>query len=341
MKYTFAPVVLFLVAFCTTAAHAQFDRVKVGSGSISGKIIEISPTKIVVDQNSSNKEIPVNTVSSVSFAREPSELSNARNRVLNGGFEDAKDFLSKVDLSAIDRAEIKADVQYYLAYAAGKLSLGGQGSVQAATDQMIKFVQDNRNSFHFYEACEILGDLAVRAKNYPSAMQYYGLLNKAPWPDFKMRAAVMGGRVRQAQGDHAGAIQLFDSVLAGDKNEETESQILAATLGKAISQAETGQVEPAIAMVNKVIQDANPEEAELHARAYNALGTCHVKAGNHKDALLAFLHVDVLYNAFPEAHAEALSHLAKLWETVGKGDRAREASNMLADRYPGSPWVQN
>ena len=83
-------------------------------------------------------------------------------------------------------------------------------------------------------------------------------------------------------------------------------------------------------MIEKIIQDADPQQRELHARAYNALGTCYEKAKQNKEALLAFLHVDVLYNTVPEAHAEALSHLVPLWHELGQDDRSREVPRTAA-----------
>jgi hypothetical protein len=83
-----------------------------------------------------------------------------------------------------------------------------------------------------------------------------------------------------------------------------------------------------------VIGRVGPEEAELHAKAYNALGYCQAKAGETKEALFAYLHVDILYNAIPDEHAKALASLVSLWAAVGKPDRAREAEALLEERYP-------
>ena len=68
-----------------------------------------------------------------------------------------------------------------------------------------------------------------------------------------------------------------------------------------------------------------------------------MKAGNdptnQKAALLAYLHVDVLYFNYPNYHAESLYHLSKLWEQIGKRDRAKEAKDKLTTRYKGSSWA--
>ena len=86
-------------------------------------------------------------------------------------------------------------------------------------------------------------------------------------------------------------------------------------------------------MIHEVIRDADPEDSELHAIAYNALGQCYRQADKPKEALLAFLHVDVLYSSIPAAHVEALENLAALWTSFGQAGRAREARGLLRDQY--------
>jgi tetratricopeptide (TPR) repeat protein len=149
------------------------------------------------------------------------------------------------------------------------------------------------------------------------------------------------GRTLQAQGNHAAAIEQFDAALAlPDDGTDAQNQKLSATLAKAVSQAETGGIEEAVRSLEKIIQDADPQQKELHARAYIALGTCYEKVGKTKDALLAFLHVDVLYNTVPDAHAEALAHLVPLWQAIGHEERARESRELLLERYAGSRAAQ-
>jgi tetratricopeptide (TPR) repeat protein len=156
-----------------------------------------------------------------------------------------------------------------------------------------------------------------------------------------LRAGVLLGRTLQAQGKHQEAIKEFDAVLAvSDDDDAARSQKLSALLSKAISLAETEHLDEAVRLIEQTIQDSDPEQNELQARAYNALGQCYERTGRTKDALLAFLHVDVLYSTVPDAHAEALSHLATLWGAVGQEARAREARQLLNERYAGSKWAQ-
>jgi tetratricopeptide (TPR) repeat protein len=111
-------------------------------------------------------------------------------------------------------------------------------------------------------------------------------------------------------------------------------------VGKARCQIANKQYEEAIKTVDSVITKSDPEQVELNARAYNALGTALKDSGRIKEALLAFLHVDVLYFTVPETHAEALANLADLWQKVHKPERADRARRILEERYKNSPWAK-
>jgi TolA-binding protein len=115
---------------------------------------------------------------------------------------------------------------------------------------------------------------------------------------------------------------------------------LAARLGKAHSQAEAGQTDGAIQAIEQVIADAAPESIDLQARAHNVLGKCHLKAGSQKEALYAFLYVDVLCASAGDAHAEALFQLIPLFRAFGRDEDARQAQERLLERYPQSTWAK-
>jgi len=346
MKYVAVLLMASLASLALTrSVQAQgFDSVRSAGGKTStqGKITEITADGISLMKGAVKETIPVNTLYMVVFSGEPAGLSRARINALNGNFDNALKELEKVDVAEVTRPEVTVDINYLKAYCTAQMALGGSGAQPAAEAAMVSFVRGNASSYHFYEACEVLGDLAVAQKKYPEAAKYYGPLEKSAFPDFKMRASVRLGRALQAQGKHPEAVTKFDSVLsAGASGEEAEKQVLAATLGKAVSLASTDQIDEAIKLVNTVIEKASPEEIELNARANNALGSCYVKAKKNKEALRAFLKVDLIYNGLPEAHAEALANLNKLWTEIGKEDRAQEALQLLKERYPESPWAKS
>ncbi len=322
---------------------AEFtDRIRMTGGSEAGEITSTTPLEITLDKGSTGSaKVPVNQVRSVLFDKEPPELTQARLNANNGGYATAIERLEQIDRASLKRDLVREDVDFYLAYCAAQQALGGKGEVTDAGRKLNEFVRRNPQSFHYLEAVETMGDLLMASDKFAAAQRQYAELAKAPWPDYKLRASVLLGRTLAAQGKHEMAIREFDKVLAAkEDNTAAKEQKLSATLGKAVSLAESKQLDQAVGLIEQMILDTDPEQKELQARAYNALGDSYQRAGRTKDALLAYLHVDVLYSTVPDAHAEALSHLAPLWDAVGQSSRARQARQTLNEQYRGSRWAK-
>ncbi len=318
------------------------DRVRLVRGSEAGEVVKMTRFEVTIDKSAAGSvPIAVNDIRSIVFAGEPAELTQSRVNAGNGAFAKAAGLLAKIAADQVKRDFIKQDIEFYKAYCASRMALSGEGEITDAGKQLNTFVRTYPDNFHFLEASEMMGDLLMASGRFDFAEKQYAELAKAPWPVYKMRAAVNSGRSLQAQGKHAEAIQQFDAALRmADDAADGQNQKLSATLGKAISLAETGKGDDAVKIIQKVIQDADPQQKELHARAYNALGNCYEKSKKTKDALFAFLRVDVVYSNVPEAHAEALSHLVTLWKEVGNEEQSREARETLLQRHGNSKWAK-
>ena len=320
---------------------AAADRVKHATGTQTGDITEISPTEIAVKLGATPKRFAVNVVDSVSFDGEPNDLAQARIAVHGGRYEDALAMLAKIDVDEIKRTEIVQDIEFFKALAAARLALAGSGNKTDAGRQLLAFEKAHASSFHYFETCEALGDLLAGLNKFDQAESFYAKLATAPWPDYKMRAGVLRGRALVSQKQYDLAAKQFDEVLAIDATgKDADRQKLAASLGKASALAGAGKSDEAIKLVESIIAKADAENLELHARSYIILGNCYKAANKKKEALLAFLHVDLLYSRFPEQHAEALANLATLWAEVDKADRAAQARNLLNEKYPHSAWAE-
>lgn len=337
-------VTLALAAWLTAASAAlAIDTVKTTTGgSVLGNVTKMTALEVTTDVSGVQKTTPVNQVEVIYYDSEPTMLKTARSALEAGRYQDALDALAKIDPSDVSRAEIKQDAAYYKALAAARLAVAGGGNVKEAGSRLVEFVNAYPNSYHYFEACEVIGDLLVAAGNYANAETYYGYLaTKAPWPDYKMRSGVAVGRAKLAAGNPGEAMKAFEAVLDIEaQGEAADKYRLAATLGKARCLAEDKKADEAVKLIQGVIDRANPEDADLQAAAYNALGAALRKAGRAKDALLAFLHVDVLYFTAPGHHIEALQNLNELWLEVQKPDRAARAVQVLRDRYNTSPRNQ-
>jgi tetratricopeptide (TPR) repeat protein len=341
MKRFAVPLLILAGLNATAVSQAQDDQIyPKGATPVRGAITTISPDKVTIQATGAERTIEVKDILRVTFGDEPSELGNARDGALAGQYENALADLKKIDASKVQNPVVKQDIDYYTAFCSAKLAMTTGGDKQAATDALYGFVRQNATSFHFFEAAELMGDLAYAASKYDEAFRYYGGLSKAPWPEYKMKASALQGRAKAAEGKNDEALALFEPILASGLNTpEAMEQKMHAMVGKAVCLAATGKADEGIAMIEDLIAKNDPSDAKLFARAYNALGACYEKAGKTQDALLAYLHTDVLFFADREAHAEALYHLSKLWAAVNKSDRGVEAGTLLRSRYPGSRWA--
>ncbi len=320
----------------STLAWAADDTVVTAEGRTSGKIIQITPNEVTLEREGAEKAIAVNEIETVIFEDEPTLLRGVRNACYVGHYADALAALDRIDAAEVEREEIKQDLQYYRALALSKAAIpSGDGKkIAEAGKMMFEFVQTNSRSYHFYDACELLGDLLIAAGKPGPAEQFYGRVAKAPWPDYQMRAGVAMGRALLASGKADEAQKTFQSVIDTDaRGELADRQRMAATLGKARCLAESKQIEAAVKLAQQIIDKADAEQSDLNAQAYNILGLAYRKAGRAKEALWAFLHVEVLYPSEPAARIEALENLVPLWKELQKPERAAEAERVLKDEY--------
>ncbi len=331
----------FAVCLGICTAALGIDTLKrTGGKTLAGEITAMSSHEVTLKSRGASKKVPVNQIVSISLEGSPSSLTLARLAATNGRFEDALKALEKIKPDEAKRDYVKQDIAFYKAYCTAQLALSGNGEVQAAGKMLNAFVKAYPKNYHWLKANEVVGDLLVANKSFAAAAGFYDKLAKAPWPDYQMKAQVAIGRARLAEGNWGDALRAFDSVLATKATgAAAETQKMFARLGKARCLALQNKSDEAVKLVEEIILAADPAQTRLLARAYNALGTALRKAKKPNDALLAFLHVDVLYFSSPEDHAEALANLAELWNEVHKPQRAVQARQTLMQRYKNSRWA--
>lgn len=342
----FAFATALLLPLASASSLFAIDVVT-GSATNSGDIQSVSPTEVVLNKpGNQTVKIPVNEIRTIRFTGEPPQLNLLRGAVLAGNYEAGLRTLENdaLDPTKAERIEVKQEIEFFRALAKARLALdsGDRTALNEAGTLMRDFVTEQKGSWHLLEAQEVLGDIYLAIDQPKLAIEQYQAVENAPWPDVKAQGAVARGRALEKTGDYAAASQAYDAGLSATQGADTPSakaQNLAATVGKASCMAQTGNPEGGIEMLQKVIAEADPENTQLHAVAYTTLGNCYRKSGKEQDALLAFLHVDVLYYVYPQYHAEALYNLVSLWKTVGKPDRSLQAQKLLAERYSGSKWA--
>jgi tetratricopeptide (TPR) repeat protein len=321
-------------------AQSEYYRVHLLAGTPAiGRLGEMTKDKVRLDLSSGSKEFAVNDIKYVQLPTEPRELMEARNFALDGKNDQVLTTLDKIPPPLLANEVIRTDVDYYRALSNARLAINHAGDARAAGTALVAFINANKTSYHFYEANETAGDLLVTIGRYDQAVPYFQELASAPWPDYKMRAAVDIGRAYQMQGKHDDAVRQFDAAIATDaKGKAADIQLLAAKVGKAKSLTELGKAKDGVQVLQEIVEQAPPDQFQVLAQAYNGLGNAFVKLKQPKDALDAYLHVTLIYNQSPDQHAEALFHLKDLWKQLNKPENAKQAAELLKARYPGSPW---
>jgi tetratricopeptide (TPR) repeat protein len=338
MKYLSLLMTVLLVA----ATQARGDEVrKLDGDKRTGTIQSVSPTAVTFADSVRQTAVPVNEIAAVIFTSEPRGLTEARAAYDAGRFSDVSSSLNEIKPDQVRRDEVRTEIDFYRAMASARLaSLGAvdQKTATAAGMELLAFLNAHKDSYHFYEVNEALGDLLAAMKN-ANADRYYDVVAGAPWPEYKIRALLLKGRAAQLQGNHTAALEHFDTALATPATgPQAEVQLALARIARAVSLSEIGNSDEAVRTLNDVIAKADERNVEVHARAFNALGGCFRKKGATVDALLEYLKVDLLFNSVPDAHAEALYYLSQLWNEARQPERARDAGETLRRQYATSRW---
>jgi len=310
-----------------------------------GEIVSMSAITINFKSHSKDApgEIPVNEIKRITLENSPQGLLEAQKDILDGDYEKATEALKKENTED-KRPEVAQEIIFCRAFCMAQLALAGEGDVNVleAGTQMSNFVKEYPNNYHYYKACEVVGDLCVVAGKFEFAQTFYGKLSQAPWPDYKIRAQVALGRAFLAQGDATAADKAFDEALNNDSpGELAETQRIAAHIGKARCMVLHNKTDLALNSLGEIMDKLDDKNPEICAMAYNALGTALRKANKPKEAILAFLHVHLMYDTQPDAHAEAVANLEKLFTETHNPGHARDMQSILQERYRNSRWAKS
>lgn len=341
-RASFLATFAVVTSVCVSQLLAIDTIIRQGAAGLSGDIQRMTAEEVTIKTSRGEEKVPTSEIVRIRFNDEPASINLARGTFVAGRYEEALESFKKLEdeqFTGNRVLELKQDLQFYVAYATGKLALSGAKDLGEAEQLLSKFVDEHTSNYHWLDAVELLGDVRVASRKFAEAESAYSRLTTSQLPGYKMRGLVARGNALLEQDKAAPALASFESVLSMDAGDDETLQRHkhAAQLGKGAALAAQGKLKDAVTIVEGVIANA-PEEGELYARAYNTLGFCYQQSNKEKEAMLAFLHVDVLYNNYPQEHAKALFNLVDLWTKLNKADYAKEARESLQQRYPNSPY---
>ena len=309
----------------------------------TGDITEISKTGVTIKPRTRDAEkIPANEIIRIRWENEPIKLNPARGFEERGLLTNAmENYLAAQTESKSDDANLKTEIEYLIARTTARMALADPARTDEAIQKLQAFQKGHPDNFRFFESLYWLGRVQMAKDDHSAAKGTFDQMAQAPWTDYKMAAQIGAARVLLEQQQYDAARQAFEAAIAmpGDGPAEV-SRRQEAQLGKATALQKQQQHDEAIEVLDEVIQQVAPEDGAIQAEAYVRQGDSLQALGKTKEALLAYLHVDVLFPGETALHAESLFQLARLWNTVGQPGRAGEAVAKLQSDYPNSEWTK-
>lgn len=310
-----------------------------GARNQSGRIVEMSPAFVKFQRGTSGNttEIPANTISSVQFDQEPPPLTVLRTAMIASRYADALETAEKLDPNSIRNSHARADYDFYRALAHAKLAFAERSAdrktqLQKAAELCTGFLRDHPQNYHFFEACELLGELHNTAGNPEKALQAYSSLAKAPWLDMQLKAHYHLGALRLGENRLEDSEKHFQTVLreSGGDPQFTNWKN-AAEVGLAKCMVQKGREKEAIEILQTLLLHVEAEDIRTQADVYCALGGAYEKLDRPREAILAYLHVEILFPSAKEEYRIALERLSRLWKTVQRPERAAETERLLRE----------
>jgi tetratricopeptide (TPR) repeat protein len=340
-------VCLFVAASLAGAtARAAESITRKRDKPISGDVTEVSKTEVTVKVKSPKEEtlkIPANEVQSIAWTGEPPEANLARSDDAGGRYQRALDSYQKMlQSSKAPNPLSKIDLEYGITRANARLALTDPARIDDAIKKLEEFRSKHGDHYRFYEAVGLLGRLYLAKKDFVKAQSAFDTLAKAPWKESQIAAKIAIGRLLQADNKSDEALAAFDAVIGQSaEGRLEESQRQEAMLGKSQVLISQKKHDEAQKLLEEVIDKADADNAKVMAEAYVRLGDCLREQGKDKEALFAYLHVDVLFASEKPLQAEALFHLTRLFEKTGQKAKAAELRDKLeSEEFKNTDWAR-
>jgi tetratricopeptide (TPR) repeat protein len=311
------------------------------TSALSGDITSISRTEIVLTGRTNKKEyrIPANEIDRIRWESENPQVSQNRIEERNGQFDKAIAGYQAA-LKDATNDNLRTDLEFQIARATATKALKDEDKYDDAIELLEKFRTAHSTNFRYYEALRLLAQLYMSKGDVDKGNSALQAMADAPWTDFKMETDILKAKVALAHDDVAGALKALDGVISVKPATPAEtSRRYEALLTKASCLQKQTKYQQATDVLAGILDEASDEDTKTLAETCIRLGDCYQAGGRTKEAILAYLRVDILFPKEKKQHAEALYYLSRLFAQDGKPDKASEAAARLQEHYPRSPWT--
>ena len=316
----------------------------VNAPGISGNIVAVSPMGVEIDVRGEAQKVPIESIREVTFAAEPQSLKAARVAIMRGQAAQAIEDVAKIESAEMEGAEqlIVDELEFVKAAAIGGQAAATGENLAAGEKAVREYLGKHAQSHHAFQMQELLAKLLARSGKFADAAATLAPLDRGP-SAYRVRAATARAGLAYDQKKYDEALQEFSAaakIPTPAEDTASAAQKRTAELGAARCLARQGKGADAVATVERIVGESDPDDVEILGQAYNVLGDAQRTMGKDQDAIIAFLTVSLVYNSVGENRAEALYNLAQLWDQAKYPQRAEEARQELASAYPDSAWAR-
>lgn len=305
-------------------------------GRVRGTVKSETPAEVMITLGTNTVTVPTDQIASIRYDGQSANFQLAETRESAGQLSEAAELYKKAATETASRPFPHQAALFREARALTDLAIIEPERVKEASDKLNQFIRLYPGGRHIAAAREAMARLQIQVGDYNGAEATIATLAKMPRGG--ERSAILRTRLLAKQGKHPEAIAEMDRIIAAaPKGSERQR---AARLAKAESLAAIRKYKEAEALLREVIQENPAEDAESQAPAYNTLGDCLRAANRPKDALIAYLHTDLLYSKDREEHPRALVGIASVFRQLKQDARADEYAQRLKQEYPRSAWAR-
>jgi tetratricopeptide (TPR) repeat protein len=338
---------LLTLSLILAASAARADEVvlvpgatvkQAAGGRVRGTVQSETAAEVVVKLGATTVTVPAEQVASVRYDGQPASLALAESAENAGQLARAADQYKKAVSEASGKPLVERAARFKQAEVTADLALADPSRAAEAVALLDAFLRAFPDGRQAPAAREALARLQLQKGDYAAAEKTAAELARSPRS--ADRAALLRARVLARKGEHEQALTALNRLAASAPAGSNPSLNREARLARAESLAALKRYSEAETEARAVIKALPAEDAPSQSAAYNTLGDCLRAAGRPKDALLAYLHTDLLYAKDKEQHPRALAQIARLWRELNQEPRADEALKRLQAEYPQSPWAK-
>ena len=339
-RRTLAPLALVLIVAATASADEIIliptATFKAAGGRIRGQITSESPSEIKIKPaTGADQAVPVDQIATITYDGTGQSYAQAEIKENTGQFAEAADLYKKAVTENGGKPLIAGSAKFHRADILTDLAFANPAKIKDAVNELDGYLSTYPTGRFVGQALESLIRLHLQAGDSAKAQAALSQL-KEKVPGAADRVAILEAKILTKTGKYDQAVAGLDKTIDAAKGTPRARE---AKLAKAEALVAQKKFDDALFAIQEVIKDSPPEAAEIQAVAHNTLGDCYRAAGRPKDALIAYLKTDVLFDKDKEQHPRALAMIEQLFRELKVDARADEVHDRLKQLYPQSPYV--